>query len=171
MNAEGEREPVKASMFLTIASALAASDEVLARFKGRAEQNQCVNHLKQLAIAAHMYAQAHGDKLEFTAETAKKALLPMVENNEKLFSCPTNEKVRYVFNDKLAKRAFSEITKPAETVLFYETTIGEVTLSANGAGAAIGPSTTHGDRTNVVFVDGHVEAIPAKDLASLRWEP
>ncbi len=158
------------SMFLNIASALAASDEVLARYRDRAQQGQCASNLKQLAIAAHMYAQAHGDRLDFTVETAMKALLPQLENNEKLFSCPSNDKVRYAFNQKLVKRLLADISKPAETVLFYETTAGEG-VRPGGVAAPVAPTSMHGETVNVVFVDGHVETINAKDTVSLRWEP
>jgi prepilin-type processing-associated H-X9-DG protein len=162
----------RVSTLLNIASALAASDEQLVRSRARAQGTGCVNHLKQLALAAHMYADAHKDRLEFTTETFTKALLPFVEGNDQLFACPTGEKMRYAFNDKLANRSISEITRPAETVLFFEPAPARIAAqAANGTAELGGAPLPHSARTNVAFVDGHVQSVTAEEMSKLRWEP
>jgi prepilin-type processing-associated H-X9-DG protein len=162
----------RVSTLLNIASALAASDDQVNRSRARAQETGCVNHLKQLALAVHMYADAHQGRLEFTAETVTMSLLPFLDGKEQLFACPTGEKMTYVFNDKLANRSISEITRPSETVLFYEPAPARIAAQAANGTVELGAAPLpHTGRTNVAFADGHVQSVTAEEMSKLRWEP
>src|SRR5688572_18947393 len=57
-----------------------------AKAKGRAQTIQCVNNLKQLALAARMYASDHGDK--FPNATNWCDLIQSTAGSVKVFQCP-----------------------------------------------------------------------------------
>jgi prepilin-type processing-associated H-X9-DG protein len=154
-----------------IATMLTLSDAELSGYAQKAEQERCANNLKQLALAAHMYAEAHEGLLDFTTETASEALLPLLEGNNKLF-VGTEGKSRLVFNGKLSKAKLGKIKDPAATVLFYEAVVGREAATAGANPAESGAVYFgYGGRANLAFADGHVQLVDQTEAAKLKWVP
>ena len=109
-----------------------------------------VDRLKQVALAAIMYAQDYDEKLPpmKSAEAAKEALKPYVRSEE-IFVDPTSKKP-FKANAALSGKQLSQIEQPGETILFYEAQPG-----ADGTRAA-------------AFVDGHVARLSAEDWERLK---
>ncbi len=148
-----------------LATMLTLSDTERSAYAEKAEQTRCASNLKELALAIHMYARGHDGRLDLTPETALKALLPLLEGNNKLFT-GVEGKSRFVFNGKLSNAKLEEITDPAATVLFYEATLGG--NASNDSGALY---FGYGERANVAFVDGHVQLVDRTEAAKFKWVP
>lgn len=138
----------------------------LAKAKERAQTINCVNNVKQLALAARMYAVDHGDTLPYATNWCDA-----IQNNigsPKVFQCPTDPDLRcaFAYNRNLDGKKDNEINPQA--VMFFE--------SRAGWNAAGGPelfaSHKH-SRTRIVvgFADGSVQQLPRSQLDTLRWEP
>jgi prepilin-type processing-associated H-X9-DG protein len=143
-----------------VAAVLAASDAAVNSARAKAQAVVCVNHLRQLAVAAHMYANDHGGRLDFAKAGVMKAL-GSYAGGESIFRCPESPAgaLPYVFNAKLREAEITRVAEPNRTVFFYE---------GNADSHLAFP---HQDRAHVVFVDGHVEMCAREDAAKLRWDP
>ena len=138
----------------------------LARAKQRAQTINCVNNMKQLALAVKMYAADFNDQLPPSA-TWCDAIQRHV-GSSKVFQCPADPDRRcaYAFNVKLDGKKDNEVDP--QTVLLFECDAGW-----NGAGDADNLTAhRHSSRTvNVAFADGSVRPLPRSQLGTLRWEP
>lgn len=110
-----------------------------------ARSTECRNHLHQIAIAVHHYADVHRGKMPFHVgegelldkrDSAMYALLPYCEQNELMFQCPDDvgspEDPTPFFETfgtsyKLEGRALSEPAQPQRTVLEYDVKKGQWT--------------------------------------------
>ena len=138
----------------------------LAKAKERAQTINCVNNVRQLALAARMYAVDHGDTLPYATNWCDA-----IQNNigsPKVFQCPVDPDLRcaFAYNRKLDGKKDNE-TNP-QAVMFFE--------SGAGWNAAGGPelfaSHKHSKTRIVVgFADGSVRQLPRSQLDTLRWEP
>ena len=137
-----------------------------AKAKQRAQTINCVNNVKQLALAARMYALDHNDR--YPSATNWCDAIQANVGSPRVFQCPTDPSQRcaYAYNSKLAGAEDGKVNP--QTVMFFE--------SAAGWNAAGGPelfrahqhSTT---RIGVGFADGSVQQLPRAQLETLRWDP
>jgi prepilin-type processing-associated H-X9-DG protein len=138
----------------------------LARAKSKAQTINCVNNMKQLALAVRIYANDHNNQFP-PAATWCDAIQGSV-GSPKVFQCPSEpgRRCAYAFNAKLDGKKEGEIDP--QTVLLYESDAGW-----NGTGGAenLKPH-QHSSRTvNVAFADGSVQQLSRSRLGTLRWEP
>jgi hypothetical protein len=138
-----------------------------------ADQINCVNNMKQLALAIKIYEGDHNNTFPpnqwCDVLLANKAAMSDFNTNLTLiFHCPAapkNQRCSYAMNSNLV--GIKDTTKIAEdTVLLFE--------SDAGWNAVGGPEITmarHHSRLNVALVDGSVQYIELKDIGKLRWNP
>ena len=110
-----------------------------------------LNRLKQLGLGAYMYADAHGETLPLldSADHARAALLPYVENNDVLFVNPTDGQA-YHPNAWASEKPIQGIeVDRSQVVLFYENPRPD------------------GSR-NAVFLDGHAQSVPPDQWEQIR---
>jgi hypothetical protein len=117
------------------------------------EQTECLSNLKQLALAVLMWAQDHDEVLP-PAKDWGKELFPYLKNEE-VFRCPAVPGLEcgYAYNADIAGRKLAEIADPAATVLFYESTLGQ--LDAADRGESQPRPGRHNGGNARAYVDGH----------------
>ncbi len=139
----------------------------LAAAKQKAQEINCVNNEKQLALAVRMYADAHNDQLP-PATTWCDAIQASV-GLEKVFKCPAvdaNERCDYAFNAKLDGLAESKVAP--NTVMIFESNSG---WNANGGSELMINASRHARMFVVAFADGSVQQVRESQLSTLRWDP
>lgn len=134
MAALGRGEPIIGSLFLQVGRILAilslmaggglffvGGEFGCAREKARSAN--CLSNMKQLSLAAFLYAEDHHDRLP-DANRWVTELLPYTRNNRLLFKCGKDESKAassYGMNTALSGMKLGDVTQPSETILFYET--------------------------------------------------
>jgi hypothetical protein len=163
-----------ALVFVPIIAILAALLlPALAQAKGKAQQVQCMNHLKQIVLGVRMYAS--DNKEVFPAATNWcDALTPYVSpggggpgGQASVFACPVKpgQRCTYAYNPRLSGLEEGKVNP--RTVVIFESDLGW-----NGAGGPEAVATRHQqDKVCVAFADGRVEVVPAAKLPNLRWNP
>ena len=118
---------------------------VFGRAKGMAQQTACINNLKQIGTAFHIYAADNDDKLP-PADSWRQALEPYLDDRE-VYKCPgTGE--QYVSNVALGGKNINEISNPMEVPMAWD--------APSAYDPEIGP---HLGEFNVLYVDGHVATV------------
>ena len=141
----------------------------LANAKERAQTIHCVNNVKQLGLAAIMYASDHNDTFPPAATWCD--VIQTNIGSSKVFQCPSGAeggRSHYAFNAKLAGWETKKIRNPAATVLFFEADGG---WNLSGGRELMLKAPRHRRVFVVGFVDGHVEMVSESRLNNLRWEP
>jgi prepilin-type processing-associated H-X9-DG protein len=139
----------------------------LAKAKARAQQVQCSSNLKQLALAARMYANDTNDRFPYATnwcEALQAYSLP-----QKVFYCPANRESQlcgYGYNAALSGLTEDKIN--SSTVLFFEIPGG---WNVSGGPEQAIQRARHQRMVNVAFVDGSVISISQDQLEGLRWQP
>ncbi|HWD92883.1 MAG TPA: DUF4190 domain-containing protein [Verrucomicrobiae bacterium] len=139
----------------------------LSKAKQRAQTIQCVNNMKQLALAVRIYSGDHGDHLP-PAKTwcdSIKSYAP----SERVFKCPAagpTDRCDYAFNSQLD--GIEEKNIAPNTVLLFETEDG---WNTSGGPELMLPKSRHGRLCVVAFADGSVQQLTSDRLAGLRWNP
>lgn len=158
---EASKTPEK-NLVLLLTSSLAYPG-VLVEARKKARETACMSNLKQIAIAAMMFAQDYNDKFAFQPATFRKALVPYIKNDA-VFRCPEHTKggavasPSYAMNSYLAGKAPARLKTPARTVLFFEAAAGKMDFR-------------HGGRACVAYADGHVGLVTPEQAKTLRWKP
>ncbi|EEF59885.1 DUF4190 domain-containing protein [Pedosphaera parvula] len=136
----------------------------LAKAKEKAQMINCVNNMKQLGLAARMYAGDNHDKFPLSNNWSD-LLSPMAD--AKAFVCPVNKNHRssYAFNAKLSEKNQKEVNP--QTVLFFES---DDDWNASGGPENLTHS-RHGSYLVICFADGSVQRMSASRLNTLRWDP
>ena len=140
----------------------------LAKAKQRALSIQCINNMRQLSLAAHMYAAEHGDRLP-SSENWCDAEKQYVGGNTRVYQCPaadSADRCDYAFNSQLSGVELKNANP--QTVLIFESDPG---WNSSGGSELMLKASRHGRTFAVAFVDGHVEQVTYARLAQLRWEP
>ena len=117
-----------------------------ARSREKARQTSCQSNLKQIMLAALMYAGDYDGRLPDASHWPEQ-LLPY-HKNKHLYVCPTDEtgaKVSYAMNPRYSGADTHEYPDAAELIVFFD---------ADETGA---PVARHHDGTNCGFMDGHVK--------------
>jgi prepilin-type processing-associated H-X9-DG protein len=139
----------------------------LAKAKERAQTIQCVNNVKQLALAVRIYSTDHDEK--FPPSSTWCDAIKTEAGTEKIFKCPaakSNERCSYAFNSKL--NGLNETNIAPDTVMIFETTGG---WNVSGGRELMLTSSRHGRRYVVGFADGSVQELNESQLNDLRWDP
>jgi len=141
----------------------------LAAAKQKAQEINCMNNEKQLALAVRIYSDDHTNQLP-PAATWCDAIRSYV-GSEKTFLCPAGDpdkRCNYAFNAKLGGMDESKIAP--DSVLIFETAGGWNV--SGGPELMLNRAPHRGGRIFVIaFADGHVEAVTASRLSTLRWNP
>jgi hypothetical protein len=138
----------------------------LAAAKGKAQQINCMNNEKQLALAVLVYSQGKGNHLPPAATWCDA--IQANAGSDKLFKCPAADatsRCDYAFNAKLDGLDLGKVNP--ETVLIFESDAG---WNAHG-GSEMLVQRHRVHFTVVAFVDGHTEVVSDARLQSLRWNP
>ena len=141
----------------------------LAAAKQKAQEINCLNNERQLATAVRMYSSDNKDQYP-PAATWCDAIRSFVVS-EKAFQCPAGDpskRCHYAYNAKLDGLDESKVNP--NTVLIFETEGG---WNVSGGPELMLSHPRHaGGRISVIaFADGHVEAVTASRLNTLRWDP
>jgi len=140
----------------------------LAKAKTKATTIMCMNNMRQLALAAVLYADDNKDQFPSAANWCD-ALQKQVGTG-KTFQCPLCEqshRCHYAFNAQLSGVGPSKIESPAQTVLFFETDGG---WNVSGGSELMLTQPRHSRRVALAFVDGHVELVNVARLQNIRWK-
>ena len=158
-------------LFFSIPFMAALTLPALARAKQKAQAINCVNNLKQLALAVRMYAGEHKDQLP-PAVTWCDAIQGGNHlggiGASRVFECPAQpgQRCSYAFNSKLDGKKESEVDP--QTVLLFESDAG---WNGSGGVSALKPHPHSTRAVNVAFADGSVHQLPISQLSTLRWDP
>src|SRR6185369_17459342 len=139
----------------------------LAKAKSRAQSVSSVNQLKQLGLAARMYANEHNDKFP-SAKTWCHDIKEFV-GNPKVYKAPNDSgpgECSYAFNEKLSGMDEGKINP--QTVLFFETEAG---WNRSGGPELMLPKPRSGGTYAIGFADGSVQQMSASRIRSLQWDP
>jgi len=139
----------------------------LAAAKQKAQEINCVNNEKQLALAIRIYS---GDNTNHfpPAATWCDAIKTMA-GSEKNFKCPaanSSSRCDYAFNSKLDGMDENKIDP--RTVEIFESDGG---WNANGGPELMIGKSRHARMFVVAFADGSVQQLRQSQLNTLRWDP
>jgi prepilin-type processing-associated H-X9-DG protein len=139
----------------------------LASAKQKAQQINCVNNVKQLAIAVRMYS---GDnKNQLPPATTWCDAIRSYAGSEKNFQCPAGDagkRCHYAFNARIGGMDAGKIN--SNTVMIFETEGG---WNMSGGPELMLKQPRHRKVFVVAFADGHVEQLTGSRLDELRWDP
>lgn len=141
----------------------------LAMAQNKAQEINCLNNEKQLALAVMVYSGDHTNHFP-PAATWCDAIQPEI-GSAQTFKCPAAHSTRrcdYAFNAKLGGLATGKVNP--RTVMIFESDGG---WNANGGPELLPAHPRHepGGIYVVAFADGHVELVSQSRLNSLRWDP
>jgi len=139
----------------------------LAAAKQKAQSINCINNVKQLALAVRIYSGDNKDQLP-PAATWCDAIQPEV-GTTKIFHCPADfsgSRCSYAFNAKLGGMDESKINP--QTVMIFES---DGNWNANGGSELMIKKPRHARVFVVAFADGSVQQLPESQLNTLRWDP
>lgn len=135
--------------------------DLVSRPASSPEKNKtCSENLSELWKAALNYAEGHDQKLP-PAEKWLDEIKPYVTKDEWLH-CPViaksgGAKFGYAMNPELSGKNPDSVTDKAKTALFYDST--DTAGNAHAGLESLPKPGRHGGRNNIVYLDGHVEAV------------
>lgn len=139
----------------------------LAKAKSKAQTINCVNNVKQLALAARLYSSDNNDN--YPTGTNWCDAFNQYAVAPKVYQCPADlAQLRsgYAFNSKLIGMAEKDVDPG--TVMIFESDAG---WNACGGRESMIAQPRHGGRYVVGLADGSVQQMTAAQLQQLRWEP
>jgi hypothetical protein len=139
----------------------------LAKAKQRAQTINCVNNMKQLALAVRIYSGDNGD--HFPQAKTWCDSIKQYAGSDRIFKCPAAsaaDRCDYAFNSRLD--GMEEKSIAPNTVLLFEIEDG---WNVSGGPEMMLPRSRHGRLYVVAFADGSVQQITSDRLAGLRWNP
>ncbi|MGA2854570.1 MAG: DUF4190 domain-containing protein [Verrucomicrobiota bacterium] len=135
--------------------------------KQKAMEINCVNNVKQLALAIRIYSGDNKDKFPPAATWCDA--IKTYAGSEKIFKCPaanSSSRSDYAFNAKLDGIEESKIDP--QTVMIFESDGG---WNANGGSELMIGKPRHARMFVVAFADGSVQQLSQSRLNTLRWNP
>jgi len=135
--------------------------------KHKAQDINCVNNMKQLALAVKIYSGDNGGKYP-PAATWCDAIKGIV-GDDKVFKCPGTEsssRCGYAYNAKLGGMEESKIDPG--TVMFFESDAG---WNASGGPELMITKPRHSGVFVVGLADGSAMQLRESQLSTLRWNP
>jgi hypothetical protein len=139
----------------------------LAAAKQKAQEINCVNNEKELALAVRIYSGEHNNQLPHAATWCDD--IKAAAGSDKVFKCPAAEagsRCDYAFNAKLDGMDASKINP--QTVMIFESDGG---WDANGGAELMIGKPRHARMFVVAFADGGVQQLREAQLGALRWDP
>ncbi len=160
---------IVSGIFLVMLPILAAMLlPALASAKSKAQEINCMNNEKQLALAVLIYSNDNTNRMPPAAKWCD-AIKPSV-GSDMIFRCVAadpSSRCDYAFNSKLDGLELGKANP--QTVMIFESDTG---WNANGGSELLPAKARHLRKFYVVaFVDGHVEAVTQSRLNTLRWDP
>jgi prepilin-type processing-associated H-X9-DG protein len=166
---------IVSAVFLLFVIPLAAAMllPALSVAKQRAITIQCINNMRQLSQAAHLYADNHQDHFPDTNNWCD-TLKEYTGDNDRVYKCAAanaTDRCDYAFNSQVAGLATKDVNPL--TVLFFESKDG---WNLSGGPGMLLSQPRHRSRARqetitIAFADGHVEEATLNRIAELRWEP
>ena len=135
--------------------------------RGQALNVLCKSNLKQLSLAAALYADENDGEFP-TASEWGDLVAEYASSDRELFRCPAGPEgiYGYAFNKNLDGLKLHEIN--SQTVMIFE---ADAVWNETG-GADMATFDRHGrGGCNVGFVDGHIEFVMAERIGDLNWAP
>ena len=142
----------------------------LAKAKAKAQTVSSVSNLKQLGLAARIYANEHQNKFPTAAAWGDE--LKEFVGSEKVYKAPNDPSPRrcsYAYNSRLSGMEESKVNP--ETVLFFETDEGEWNQHGGPEIMLRKPRSGGGGSFVVGLADGSVHQMTPARASALRWEP
>jgi hypothetical protein len=139
----------------------------LAHARNRALEMRCMINTRQLGLATIMYAGTYTN-LPAASNWCDDLIKSGFVTSTNVFLCPasTNDSCGYAFNTNLSGMNPSKINP--RTVLIFESDGG---WNASGGPELMLSEPRHEHMFEVVFVDGHAEAVTEARTNQLRWKP
>ncbi len=139
---------------------LLSSSPILAQAQASAQTTKCLTNVKRLATGLIMFVSDNDDVLKVTVANWIKKVLPYIDKNTDLFTCPDDVKgaMSYSINPNVAGVTSLSISNLTRTVLIYEGKDGKLNFRHNGKAA-------------VAFIDGHCEMVTQERAKNLIWKP
>jgi prepilin-type processing-associated H-X9-DG protein len=140
---------------------------MLQQAREKAQAAACLSNMKQLGLAAMMYAQDWDETLP--SEEWPQQLQPYLKNTQVL-KCPSapEREVAFALNQAVAGAKLADVKRPGEVVLFFET--GGPEDIPFGGPDFVPTEPRHGGQVTVGFVDGHAQLVPPDKLRGLLQE-
>jgi prepilin-type processing-associated H-X9-DG protein len=139
----------------------------LASAKQKAQEINCINNEKQLALAIRIYSGDNKDKFPPAATWCDA--IKTYAGTERVFKCPAadaSSRCDYAFNTKLDGMDESKVNP--QTVMIFESDTG---WNANGGSELMIGKPRHARMFVVAFADGSVQQLSQSRLNTLRWDP
>lgn len=139
----------------------------LANAKGKAQTINCVNNLKQIALAARIYANDRNDSFPPTATWCDALQTEL--GSTKVLHCnadTTGQRSTYGYNLQLSGKKDGDVNP--RTVMFFEIDGG---WNVSGGPELLPQKSRHRQVVNIAFADGSVQQVRVSDLSQLRWNP
>lgn len=165
---------VSGIFLLMIPLFLAMAFPAFAAAKQKAQEINCINNEKELALAIKVYSNDNHDHLPPAATWCDA--IKANAGADKVFKCPAAKasgRCDYAFNAKLDGLDENKINP--QTVMIFE---ADADWNAHGGAEMLAAPRHHvmtqGHREPVVVValaDGSVQSVPESRLSSLRWDP
>lgn len=125
---------------------------------GAATPEACVSNLRELALAAAMYAMDWDGKLPDADKWVSQLTKYLADAH--VLKCPSAPDLEcgYAMNAALSGVVLEKLQSPAETVLFFDSHLG--TMNAAGGRDAVCAPGRHGGGNCYAFADGHATWLP-----------
>ncbi len=162
----------------------------LSQARERARAAQCISNLKQIGLAFHFYLEDYDGWFpsfdDFAPSPAQRFWFDKINNyvkNQKLFKCPSNkyhawgtDRLSYGYNVQMGYYNVSGTTSTQRVRLSRIKRPAGIILCADTFAEAYSTSNAYLDRTwipvgirhnqggNILFVDGHVEWRPQREV-------
>jgi prepilin-type N-terminal cleavage/methylation domain-containing protein len=145
---------------------------VFAKAREKARQTQCLNNVRQIAVAVQMYGQDYDEKLLSTPRGVAWASMLTAYNGPSIYDCPTktgkgtNQSPEYGYNMDLLDLGIGELWNPAATIMLVDLKTNTTNQTATFADFDTGVDLRHNAGSILGCADGHVGYLP-KDKTNI----